>query len=134
MINPDPEAGLRLRWAGILCGVITFIWLPVEDRSILFLLLLSLVWSAWLAAWWLVSRQKSSAGLKVVLWAGAGGGMLVFPITILLTLIKAGLHDHGFLDFSSSQLTTIAKTIPLWIALGLVISMLWLKKHPPTLD
>ena len=133
MTDPAPTSRLKLRWAAIFGEVITFIWLPVEDQSILFLLLLSVGWSAWLAVWFFM-RQNSSPVLKRFLWTGAGGGALVFPVAILLTVLKAGLHHHGFLDFSTTQLISIAKTVPLWVALGVILSLLRLKYHPEEND
>jgi hypothetical protein len=37
---------------------------------------------------------------------------------LLLVVLKAGLHGHGFLDFSFYQLGSLLVRTPLWVALG----------------
>jgi hypothetical protein len=122
----DPKSPLSIRWTGILWGLVTIIWLPIEDSSTFYLIAISAGWSAWSAARWIHPRSRSIDSRRALL-VGAGAGVLIFPFAMALTGLKAGLHDHGFLDFTNSQLLDIAKATPLWAAIGALISALWLK-------
>jgi len=108
---------LILRWWGLFLGGITLFWLPVEDVTTTYLTILSLAWCAWLGVWtywrgWLTPKK-----LRMV-WLGVFAGLCVFPVEITFILFKAGLHAHGFLDFSIYQIGRLAALIPLWLILG----------------
>jgi hypothetical protein len=124
---------LAFRWATIVWGLITFIWLPFEDTTIIFLLLLSASWCVLLAGW-LTIRFSQATKLINSLFIGALCGLLIFPTALLLALLKAGLHDHGFLDFSTTQLIGIARSTPIWVIIGLLISAAfhYLRSRPQT--
>lgn len=51
-------------------------------------------------------------------WLGGAAGLLYLPLAIVFILIKAGLHGHGFLDFSLFQVGRLVSYTPLWGALG----------------
>jgi hypothetical protein len=112
---------LALRWASIGWGIITIIWLPFEDTTTIFLQLLSLGWCAWFAGWVTCKFAPRSKTVVLILIGGLSG-LLIFPVALTLTILKAGLHGHGFLDFSTSQLTGIARSTPIWVIIGLLVS------------
>ena len=108
---------LRLRWWGLLQGGLTLFWLPIEDTTTTYLVILSIAWCAWLGAWaawrgWLAQKKSR------LVWLGALAGLSVFPVELAFILFKAGLHAHGFLDFSIYQISRLARLIPLWCLLG----------------
>jgi hypothetical protein len=119
--SSKPKLPLAFRWAIIGWGLVTFIWLPFEDTTTIFVLLLSVGWCVLLAGW-LRNRFSQEIKLTISLFIGALGGLLIFPAVLLLTLLKAGLHDHGFLDFNTSQLLGIARSTPIWVIIGMLIS------------
>ena len=116
---------LWLRWSGLGTGVLTLAWLPVEDTQTLYLTVLSLLWSAWTAGWfatrprlegWLVGRWQFAL-------LGAGAGLLTAPVALSLVLFKAGIHAHGFLDFSVFQLTGMLLRTPFWVVVGTLVGL-----------
>jgi hypothetical protein len=116
-VAPSDKSPLYLRWWGLLWGIITFFWLPIEDITITFLVVVALGWCAWLGSWaaWrgllLHSRRR-------LVWLGGGAGLLFFPLASAFILFKAGLHAHGFLDFSLFQITRLAWLTPVWVVVG----------------
>jgi hypothetical protein len=119
--SSKPKLPLAFRWAIIGWGLVTFIWLPFEDTTALFLLLLSVGWCILLAGW-LANKFSQEVKIILSLFIGALSGLLIFPAALALALLKAGLHDHGFLDFSTSQLMGIARSTPIWMIIGILIS------------
>ena len=111
---------LWLRWSGLGTGVLTLAWLPIEDTNTLYLTILSIMWSAWTAGW-LASRPEGRDWLAGQWrWAllGAGVGLGTAPVALGLVLLKAGMHAHGFLDFSSYQMTGMLLCTPIWMVVG----------------
>jgi hypothetical protein len=119
--NSKAKPPLSFRWALIGWGLITFIWLPFEDRTTLFLLLLSAGWCVLFGSR-VIQRLPTDSKPIIPILSGALGGLLVLPAALLLVLIKAGLHDHGFLDFSTSQLLGIVRSTPFWVIIGALMS------------
>ena len=115
---------LPLRWWGLVIGVITFFWLPNEDTDLLMLVAVSTGWCVWLAGW-LLYRLKNSLQIpwQRVLTVGIGG-LGLFPVALLLVTFKAGLHQHGFLDFSNFQLRRVFALTPFWCAGGILLGVL----------
>ncbi len=106
---------LGVRWAGLLWGMLTLAWLPKEDTDIIFITLLSLGWCLWIA-FWLRDQDRFSRLNKVLM--GAILGALFLPLALLLIFVKAGLHGHGFLDFSLTQITHLVPLTPVWMLFG----------------
>lgn len=119
--SPRP---LFIRWGAIFLGILTFTWFPVEDRSVVFVLALSAGWCAW-AAFWLY-RKIDQPVLMSVLFGGAAAGLAVPTAALILTVLKAGIHGHGFVDFTNQQLNFIGYSTPAWIVLGsLAAALIW---------
>lgn len=112
---------LRLRWSGLALGVLTLAWLPLEDTHTVYLTSLSLLWSTWLAGWF-SARPRVRAWLASGGWAfallGAAAGLFSAPAAVGLVIFKAGLHAHGFVDFSLTQLYQLLIRTPIWSVLG----------------
>ena len=112
---------LWLRWWGLLAGIISIFWLPIEDITLTFLVLVSASWGIWLAGWIDTRtgyRFRSLAATWRKVLAGGLAGLMLPVAAIILVLIKAGLHGHGFLDFSFYQLGQVLSRTPLWVGLG----------------
>lgn len=117
---PSSKPPLYLRWWGLLWGIVTFFWLPVEDVRIIYITVISVVWCFWLgfyAAW----RGLLGKWRLRLFWLGIFSGLLFLPVSFMLILFKAGLHGHGFLDFSFYQIGRLALLTPVWAALGGVV-------------
>ena len=119
---------LTLRWATLGWAALFFVWLPFEDTNIYSLLGLSLAGCA-LTAVWQIDRQIL-AGRPRLLLTGGLSGLAVSPFALILVLVKAGAHSHGFLDFTNEQLGLILKTTPLWAVIGLAAAWLYKTRHP----
>jgi hypothetical protein len=126
MASSSQKPPLSLRWAAIGLAVVSFIWLPVEDTSVACILPLSAGWCALCGAWlYHRANQQLPAGPGGLLVIGLVSGLTVSPLAWLFALLKAGLHGHGFLDFTNNQLIFIAETTPGWMILGLLIAGLY---------
>lgn len=112
---------LWLRWSGLALGTLTLAWLPLEDTQTAYLTIFSLIWSAWVAGW-LSTRPKVRTWLGSGSWAfallGALAGLLSAPVALSLVVFKAGIHSHGFLDFSNYQLSRLFSRTPIWAVIG----------------
>lgn len=119
MEPPDHKSALTLRWFAIIWGLFSIIWLPIEDTNSIFLILLSIGWG-FLALAALSQRFKSPARAFKLILIGAASGLVIPAAALSFVLIKAGLHRHGFLDFSTTQLFHILGAAPVWLLLGLL--------------
>jgi hypothetical protein len=124
-VDVSSKLPLWLRWSGLGTGVLTLAWFPIEDTQTIYLTVLSLLWSAWMAGW--LATRPRVRGWLVGRWRfpllGAGPGLLTAPVALGLVLFKAGIHAHGFLDFSVYQLTGIFARTPIWVILGCVVGI-----------
>ncbi len=115
---------LWLRWSGLALGAVTFLWFPIEDTNTAVLTVLALLWSGWGVAWWGIRRPATVSSGGRAAAAGALAGLLSLPAGLLLVIIKAGLHAHGFLDFSTTQMGNFATRTPLWAVVGALVGWL----------
>jgi len=120
-VEKSNQLPLWLRWWGLAAGAVTLFWLPVEDTTLIALGLVSAAWVVWLAGWidlrsWLRERLPDNVWRKVL--AGGVAGLLLPLVALLLVVLKAGLHGHGFLDFSFYQLGKLLVRTPIWVVLG----------------
>jgi hypothetical protein len=108
---------VRLAW--LVTGLMWFVWLGVEDRSVIVVLLLgtAISFSAALTGLdrWGSGRRLSEAqwwtrwiafGLSVA--AGIG------PLALLLMTVKVSLHSHGLPDFNLGHVEQLLRLWPVW--------------------
>jgi hypothetical protein len=115
----SPRPPLLLRFLAIGLGIAFFIWLPFEDSSLAWVVLLAAGLCA-LLAWAALQRQSSPGWLRLAL-AGGLAGLLVAPAALLLVAVKTGLHGHGFSDFTPAQVESLLRLAPAWTFAGLAI-------------
>lgn len=123
-VEKSKKLPLWLRWWGLGIGAVTFFWLPIEDVGTDFITLLAAAWSVWMGGW-LWTRFAKRWGL-IFRGAAIGGvsGAIFFPAALILVMIKAGIHDHGFLDYSNYELEALLAYTP-WIVLaGMLLGVL----------
>lgn len=121
MADSSSETPLPLRLAAIGLSVLTFLWIQVEDTTVILPLAFSASWCLWAAVRWNASRPRPRKD-NGLLWCSALSGLAVTPLAFVFILLKAGVHDHGFLDLTEAQLKLIAKTTPAWVGLGVILS------------
>jgi hypothetical protein len=126
MASSDLKGRLILRWVGICLAILLFIWLPIEDTNVVFVLLLSAGFCSWIAARWCQAVDRSTSPSRAVL-VGAVLGLAVTPFALILVVVKAGVHAHGFVDFTNEQLILILKSTPIWVLLGASVGRVLLK-------
>ena len=113
-----------LRIAGLLLGIGVIVWLPVEERNELGVLLISGAICIWSAIWLLdkpIPNDKQLI-LRHVL-VGMGAGLVVAPVAILLMAIKSGIHGHGTPDFTISQMQVVLSRIPYFLLSGTLVGV-----------
>ena len=120
--KPGFRKPLWLRWVGIGLGVVSLFWLQVEDQEIRYVVSLSALWSAWFAVYFLLNPSRNPK-LQAFTGAGLVSGLAVAPFAVLLVILKGGIHAHGFLDLTNNQINAILQSTPLWVLLGLLISL-----------
>ena len=93
MIRHATSIPLCLRLAGLVIGASIFIWVPFEDLSIQWVLLLSVAICSWFATRLLLNHSTRN-WLTVVRHSLVGGlaGLAVAPVAFLLIILKNGLH------------------------------------------
>ena len=111
-----------LRLTGFLIGVVVLVWLPIEERSELGVLLISGLICTWIGVWLL--HKTDTEGRHVILrflLVGGGAGLLLAPLAVLLVAIKSGIHGHGSPDFTVSQMQTVISRLPYFVLVGILI-------------
>ncbi|UYN91903.1 MAG: hypothetical protein KIT70_00045 [Anaerolineales bacterium] len=108
---------LVMRYLGASWLILFLVWLPFEDTSVIFPLMLALDLSVWLALrlwpFW------STLGDVVIAALAAGAWLAAVPIVTLgLMIFKGGLHGHGFPDFALSQFSYVLLAVPVCAVLG----------------
>jgi hypothetical protein len=121
--KPGFRRPLWLRWVGIGLGVVSLFWLQVEDLDSKYVVVLSALWSAWFAVWFLLN-PTCKPGLGAFARAGLVSGLAVAPFAVLLVIFKGGIHAHGFLDLTNDQIGRVLHSTPLWGLLGLVVAFI----------
>lgn len=118
-----PEIFPGLKWLTIICGVYAAIWIALEGvlwREVSLAILLTAVLLLHIAQNWFGGRVVSArmwvAGTAVCgfCW-GLGSSMM----TLLLMVLKTGLHAHGP-EFTPAEISWVLAQIPLWTAVGLL--------------
>ena len=114
---------LWLKWLGIGLGVVTLLWLRVEDVTLNYVIGLGAVWCAW-AGMRFVLRWDRELQLGHYLFGGFVAGVATPSFAILLMIVKGGVHAHGFLDFSNFQLASVLRSTP-WLGIsGLMMGLI----------
>jgi len=123
-VEKSKNLPLWLRWSGLGVGALTFFWLPKEDVGTVFVSILAASWSVWIGGW-LWGRFANRWGV-VFRGAAIGGvsGAIFFPAALILVVIKAGIHDHGFLDYSNYELETLLAYTSWMVSGGVVAGIL----------
>jgi hypothetical protein len=131
-VKPASRRRIRLAFLG-LAGLF-LLWLPLEDDTELWVVLLAMAVCA-LGAISLGAnfRDRVQKRLKseVPLHARAGmlsllgalAGAAVAPAALLLMAIKTALHGHGAPDFTPAQMLSLLERMPLWALSGLLIAL-----------
>ena len=120
------EAGNRsrtwLRFSGLLLGIITLVWLLVEESSNLGVLVIAGLVCTW-GGIWLLLKVDADAISKVWihLIIGGGAGLLLAPLAILLMALKTGLHGHATPDFTLFQMQLVLSRTPFFTLAGILL-------------
>lgn len=125
MIHP-PELKLLRRLAWGLAGILWFFWIAYEDQGleVLTIVAVSIAFAGGLTA---LGRWVDPEPLPRQQWlirtgaVGLGAGIAVGPLTVLLMLIKMGLHAHPEPDFVPEQFAEALARTPYWAILGMLI-------------
>jgi len=123
MVKPDHTTLFkRLRLGAFALGALFFLWLPLEDSSLTWVLAISISITVILTAFFLFRPSRRVViDWKTSLFAGILAGLAVTPLGFLLMAIKTGLHGHLEPDFSAHQMSLLWRSTPIWILSGLLI-------------
>jgi len=111
-----------MKWVIPVTIAFIFIWLPLEDNTILIPLLLALPISG-LVAW--LSYHRFHFGY---VRCGMMGGLVIAPIALLLIAFKTGVHGHDIADFTARQILSVINSTPAWTLAGSLFGWLWKRK------
>ena len=131
-VGRRPAKNLGNRIAFIILAIFILLWLPVEEHSLVLVLLISgcaCILGLLAAISWQEQRRAAAAeeqvgAKKKGLWyllAGmlAGAGVTLAAITLMA--VKTGVHGHGAPDYTPAQVSLVLRLTPLWICLGLIV-------------
>ena len=116
-----PEKIPHLWPATLLVGLYTAVWSTLEGR-LAYDLLLAVPALALLMAWLIAERLGGRTlprgqGVALAVVAGAAYGVGVVLLTLLLMILKTGLHAHGA-EYTAAQIAWVWQQAPLWSAAG----------------
>lgn len=115
---------LWLRWWGLINLAVTFVWLPIEDVQFRFITVLSVMWCAWIGGWlWIRFAKRWGTVYRGIAIGGVSGAMF-FPAALALAVVKAGIHAHGFLDYSNFELGRLASFTPEMVLAGVILGLI----------
>ena len=122
--SPGTKGKFWLRISGLILGIGVLVWLPVEERSELGVLLISGAICTW-SAIWLLSRPVPDDKHLIMrhVLVGTGAGLLIAPVAILLMAFKSGIHGHGTPDFTISQMQDVLSRIPYFVLSGFLVGL-----------
>ena len=114
---PVLSKAVRLAWFAT--GLMWFVWLGVEDRGIVVILVLgtAISFSAALTG---LDRWGSGRNLSQAQWwirrivFGLCTAMGIGPLALLLMTIKVSLHSHGMPDFDLADVEQLLQVWPVW--------------------
>jgi hypothetical protein len=113
----------------LLLGIGVLVWLPIEEQSELGVLVISGAVCTWAAVWLFVKPIDSDRQLIVRhSLVGAGAGLAIAPLAILLMAFKSGIHGHGTPDFTVAQMQFVLSRTPYFVLSGALVglgSALW---------
>ena len=113
-----------LRISGLILGIGVLVWLPVEERSELGVLVISGAICTWSAIWSLIKLVLDDKQLIMRhILVGTGAGLILAPLAILLMALKSGIHGHGTPDFTVSQMQDILSRIPYFVLSGFLVGV-----------
>ena len=99
-----------MRFSGLLLGILVLVWLPVEESSVLGVLVIAGLICTW-GGIWLLFKTGSYRRHGIVRHVLIGGlaGFFVVPAAITLMAIKTGIHGHGTPDFTVEQMQALGE-------------------------
>ncbi len=113
----------RLRLLFLAVGISCLLWFSIEDQSLVWINLLSLLISGLLTiSIFIKNNRRFHPSWNLTLIYGLLFGIMVPVISFLLMVIKTGLHDHPIPDFSPGEIKTILLLTPIWIMTGVLIA------------
>ncbi len=112
--------------AALLVGLYTAVWSTLEGR-LAYDLLLAVPALALLMAWFVVGRWGGRVlpigrGVVLAAVAGAAYGVGVVLLTLLLMILKTGLHAYGP-EYTAAQIAWLWRQAPLWGAAGVLAGL-----------
>jgi uncharacterized membrane protein YedE/YeeE len=113
----------------LLLGIIVLVWVRIEEQSELGVLVISGAICTWAAIWILAKPIDSDK--RLILrhsLVGAGAGLAIALLAILLMAFKSGIHGHGTPDFTVAQMQFVLSRSPFLILSGVLVglgSRLW---------
>ncbi|MGW8144638.1 MAG: hypothetical protein ACWGN2_09605 [Anaerolineales bacterium] len=122
--NARSKTELGLRISAFLLGIVVLIWLSVEDKNTLWVVIVSGVICVWAGIWVLVRPVE---GVKRIIsrhsLIGIAAGLAIAPLAILLMALKSGIHGHGTPEFSIPQMQAVLSRTPYFALSGLLIGL-----------
>lgn len=125
------------RVTAILLGISLLVWLAVEDRNTLSVIIFSGLICTWLGARILftLSINRKYLIMRYVL-VGFGAGLILAPIAVLLMALKTGIHGHGEPDYTIAQIQVVLSKTPYFVLAGTLFGLgsgLWrLARNEPS--
>lgn len=112
----------RRRWRYIALGLSAalFVWLGLEDNSVVPVTLFGAGMSG-MVAWRVLMDRRPNVWLYSI--TGALAGFAVTPIVLLLMVIKSGLHSHAAPDYSIAHLAAVLERTHFFALSGLLIGL-----------
>jgi hypothetical protein len=129
-----PARSPVLRWLGILWFASALIWLSMEDRHLLTVIVLGTG-----GALLLVSTQtlrliggralRLAVAMPAAVLYGAGVGLGTALLSALLMLLKVGMHAHAIPDYTPMQIIGVLERAPIWALAGALLAIGLLLAH-----
>ncbi len=114
-----------VRAAWTISGLLWFLWLGYEDRSLMSVMLaaVAIIIAASLTIFYRSIWSRDVSGSRGVFWTtllGLGAGLSAGPIAVLLITVKISLHAHPVPSFIMLDVVSILNRTIIWSIVGLL--------------
>lgn len=108
-----------IRSAWLIAFVLWFIWIGLEDRSSVTVLIMSAAPILAVGITLYIRRVMRLPGpgarrFGTILLLGLVGGLLVTPTAVVLMAVKIALHNHALPEFTRGDVNRVLSSTPAW--------------------
>lgn len=122
------QLGVKWRFLLILYGLVTLVWMSLEDKTVIPVTVLGVLGACLLVVHLVVERWAGQAlppriWMSLSITCGSAIGALSPVVIVLLMFFKTSWHAHPFPDYPPPLMGAMLTRVPYWAVAGLLIGL-----------